>query len=325
MQEATFHHNFNLFLEKLELNADVTGHKAPMELTQTVGKGTIRRCSPRLDMELVVSDYTFHQRRTIDFVATVPMVELTCCFRGGREVQASGVRHEIVPGHFSLQLLKPGEAHFEFTANEQFTMLGIGIPVSTFHYFMEEPDGRRSVDFADLLGPHSFRAFQARMNPVAVFKLTQLMQGIQSGSMRNIEMECAVLDLWMLALRTFFEDRHDPSVSLNRDEIAKIKRARQIMLEHMAEPPSLLQLSHMIGMNDYKLKMGYKEMYGTTVFGDLREQRLDQALHLLQVGGNSVTEVSCAVGYSNPSYFAEAFRKKYGCNPGTLVRNRLFS
>ncbi|MBE0343992.1 helix-turn-helix domain-containing protein, partial [Paenibacillus sp. 28ISP30-2] len=41
--------------------------------------------------------------------------------------------------------------------------------------------------------------------------------------------------------------------------------------------------------------------------------------------GNSVTEVSCAVGYSNPSYFAEAFRKKYGCNPGTLVRNRLFS
>lgn len=53
----------------------------------------------------------------------------------------------------------------------------------------------------------------------------------------------------------------------------------------MAEPPSLLELSRLIGLNDYKLKTGFKEMYGTTVFGYLREQRLEKAYRLLMEGG----------------------------------------
>lgn len=61
--------------------------------------------------------------------------------------------------------------------------------------------------------------------------------------------------------------------------------SEDILLERMAEPPSLLELSRLIGLNDYKLKTGFKEMYGTTVFGYLREQRLEKAYRLLMEGG----------------------------------------
>ncbi|SHE13431.1 Adenosine deaminase [Chlamydia abortus] len=54
------------------------------------------------------------------------------------------------------------------------------------------------------------------------------------------------------------------------------------MLERMANPPSLLELSRMIGINDNKLKIGFKELYGTTVFGYLREKRLEKALNLIR-------------------------------------------
>ncbi|MNI64355.1 Regulatory protein PchR [compost metagenome] len=76
----------------------------------------------------------------------------------------------------------------------------------------------------------------------------------------------------------------------------------------------------MIRLNDYKLKVGFKDMYGSTVFGYLRDQRLEKAFLLLQQGNMNVNETSCAVGYSNSSYFAEAFRDKYGVNPGEFVR-----
>ncbi|WP_249664415.1 helix-turn-helix transcriptional regulator, partial [Lysinibacillus sp. D4B1_S16] len=74
----------------------------------------------------------------------------------------------------------------------------------------------------------------------------------------------------------------------------------------------LMELSRLIGLNDFKLKKGFKEMYGTTVFGYLREKRLEQASLLLQNGTMNVMEVANAVGCSNPSHFAEVRKEKYG-------------
>ncbi|MED1919102.1 AraC family transcriptional regulator, partial [Bacillus thuringiensis] len=39
-----------------------------------------------------------------------------------------------------------------------------------------------------------------------------------------------------------------------------------------------------------------------------------------QQGEMNVTETSSAIGYTNTSYFAEAFREKYGVNPNVFVR-----
>ncbi|GGG88660.1 hypothetical protein GCM10010918_54090 [Paenibacillus radicis (ex Gao et al. 2016)] len=93
------------------------------------------------------------------------------------------------------------------------------------------------------------------------------------------------------------------------------------MLERMTDPPTLIELSRMIGLNDCKLKTGFKALYGTTVFGYLREKRLEKAFQLLQQGTLNVTETSHAVGYSNSSYFSEAFRDKYGVNPGKIIHH----
>ena len=50
-------------------------------------------------------------------------------------------------------------------------------------------------------------------------------------------------------------------------------------------------------------------MFGTTVFGYLREKRLEKAFLLLQEGNLNVTDIASAVGYSIPSYFAEILRR----------------
>ncbi|RAV22811.1 helix-turn-helix transcriptional regulator [Paenibacillus contaminans] len=321
MSEASFHQNFNLFFDGLQLPRKSTDRTEHMPLDTLFGEGSIRRIVPRFDMEVVVSEYTFYENRTLTLSPKASMVELSYCFQGEREVSFAGSRYEFTEGTCTLQFLnRQDEIRFDFTANKPFLLLGIGIPISTFHHFMEDDSGERAVDFDRILDGRGFRAFQDTIDPAATVMLNRIVQASRVRGTKNFEMECAVMELLSSAFRSFLFDGNPESPRLSKDDMDKIRIARRIMLERMAEPPTLIELSRMIGMNDYKLKIGFKEMYGTTVFGYLRDKRLEQALRLLQAGSITVIEASCAVGYNNPSYFAEVFREKYGVNPGELVR-----
>ncbi|WP_327204703.1 helix-turn-helix transcriptional regulator [Paenibacillus sp. DMB20] len=216
--------------------------------------------------------------------------------------------------------MKEVGVHFEFNGNEPLLMLGIGIPVSTFHRFMEEGGGGRSADFTRILGQASFRAFQETLQPAASIILERMLGSLQNRGTKNLEIECSVLELLSMAFQSFLTDGSSGMTKLSKSDMQKIREARDIMIKRMIDPPTLIELSRLIGMNDCKLKSGFKEMFGTTVFGYLRDIRLEKALLLLQQGNLNVNETSCAVGYSNSSYFSEVFRQKYGVNPGKLVK-----
>ncbi|GGF95262.1 helix-turn-helix transcriptional regulator [Paenibacillus aceti] len=248
----------------------------------------------------------------------MPMIELNYCMRGSRQFSVDGKPYSFAPGMVSLQLIGETRVQFEFNEDEPYHMLSIGIPVSTFHHFIENADGTKLLDFSMLLGARNYRVFQEAIDPVSSVIMDRLMYSLSKQDTRNLELECSVLELLSAAFQSLLMERRPPVLSKN--EMQKIRQARELILEGMSNPPTLIELSRMIGLNDYKLKVGFKEMYGTTVFGYLREKRLEKALQLLQQGNMNVYETSLAVGYSNPSHFAQAFRGKYGVLPGSLVR-----
>lgn len=318
MIETDFHLNFNQFFDGLRLHRQYADRSEPMELSSQIGVGSVQRCVPRHDMDIVISEMTFNREFAMPINTSTPMVELNYCLQGSREVHVNGKSYAFTPGMCSLQLIQETGVHFEFDGNQPYVMLGIGIPVATFHHFVADASGSRSVDFSKLLGQRKFRIFQETVDPATSIILNRLMQSVHKGEIRNLEMECSVLELLSSAFQSFLVDRKPHRLS--DSDMQKIRQARDMILERMTDPPSLIEISRMIGLNDYKLKVGFKEMYGTTVFGYLREKRLEKALLLLQEGNMNVYETSLAVGYSNPSYFAEAFRDKYGVTPGSLVK-----
>lgn len=107
-----------------------------------------------------------------------------------------------------------------------------------------------------------------------------------------------------------------------RDEAALAAAAR-ILQTRCHEAHSIAQLSRAVHLNEFKLKRGFRERFGTTVFGFLRQQRMESARALLQNGSRSVIEVANAVGYSNPSHFARAFKDAFGLNPSELLADAL--
>ncbi|HMQ42776.1 MAG TPA: AraC family transcriptional regulator, partial [Mariniflexile sp.] len=97
--------------------------------------------------------------------------------------------------------------------------------------------------------------------------------------------------------------------------VIKIRKAKDIIVSRMAEPPSLQELADEIGLNLKKLKEGFKQIYGDSVFSFLFDYKMEVARKLLESGENNVNEVGLKVGYSTGSHFIAAFKKKYGTTP----------
>ena len=102
---------------------------------------------------------------------------------------------------------------------------------------------------------------------------------------------------------------------VDEDNVLKIKRAKEIIITKMAEPPGLQELADDIGLNLKKLKMGFKQIYGDTVYGFLFDYKMDYARKLLDSGSYNVNEVGLKIGYSTGSHFIAAFKKKFATTP----------
>lgn len=107
-------------------------------------------------------------------------------------------------------------------------------------------------------------------------------------------------------------------LSLKEEDMNKIRTAKKFVESDLQNPSSLLVLSRKAGINDYKLKKGFKELTGHTVFGYLYKLRMEKAHYYLTEEKRSVNEVSFLVGYKNAQHFISAFKKHYNILPGSL-------
>jgi AraC-like DNA-binding protein len=108
----------------------------------------------------------------------------------------------------------------------------------------------------------------------------------------------------------------------DQETVRKIKHAKEYLLKHMETPPGLKELAKISGLNEYQLKVGFKEIYGNTVFGYLLDHKLDHARVLLDSAKYQVNEVAYQIGYTNPSHFIAAFKKKFGITPKKYLMNK---
>lgn len=101
----------------------------------------------------------------------------------------------------------------------------------------------------------------------------------------------------------------------DEENVKKIKKAKEIILANMAEPPTLAELSSEVGLSLKRLKEGFKQIYGDSVYSFLFDHKMDYAKRLLETGQYNVNEIGLKVGYSTSSHFIAAFKKKYNTTP----------
>lgn len=113
----------------------------------------------------------------------------------------------------------------------------------------------------------------------------------------------------------------DRDCCLQPNDIARLQMAKNVMMKNMSEPPTLRELARLVGLNQKKIKQGFRELFDTTVFGFLRQYRMEQARLMFEKDLSSVSEVAGAVGYTNVSHFGAAFKSHHGVLPGEYKRS----
>ncbi len=104
-------------------------------------------------------------------------------------------------------------------------------------------------------------------------------------------------------------------------EKEKIILAREIILQNLHEPPTIPELSRQIGINQCYLKKGFKELFKSTVYEFVLEQKMMKAKILLSQNTKTISQIAEEVGYSNTSNFSNAFKRYTGMFPTELAKN----
>jgi AraC-like DNA-binding protein len=110
------------------------------------------------------------------------------------------------------------------------------------------------------------------------------------------------------------------SRSIKTLEREKLYQAKEILSKNLDAPPSLTELSRQIGLNTFKLKKDFKELFGVPVFKYLQNERMIRAHELIRSNRATVQEAAWQVGYDSLSSFSNAFTKKFGFRPSEVKR-----
>lgn len=105
-----------------------------------------------------------------------------------------------------------------------------------------------------------------------------------------------------------------PFLKDNRN-VEIIKKAKTILVQNLSENITIEKLSRAVGMNEHNLKLGFKEIYGSTVHQFINNYKLIEAKNQLLSGNYRIQEIAENFGYKNTSHFIGSFKKKFGQTP----------
>lgn len=162
-----------------------------------------------------------------------------------------------------------------------------------------------------VIGPNFY------MTPDMQNAVQKILSNQYAGSTRMMFLKSQVTELLSHFFGLISAPENDP---IKEQDKKKLHYAREILSNNIETPPTLPELSKLIGLNSYKLKKNFKELFGVPVFKYLQNERLNKAHDLLRDGDIGIQQAAWAVGYESLSSFSNAFVKKFGFRPSEIKK-----
>ncbi|MDA9323813.1 helix-turn-helix transcriptional regulator [Flavobacteriaceae bacterium] len=197
-------------------------------------------------------------------------------------------------------------------ANSQ--VISILISIKKFHSLFSNESDQISFLNNDNIENKLYK--EKKIGPMIAVILNQMYQQSLNLSMYKLYLRGKVFELMSLYFNKDKEmDIEQCPFLADDNNIKKIKKAKEIIISRMIEPPTLVELAKEVDISLKKLKQGFKQVYGASVFSFLIDYKMQVSKRLLSSGNYNVNEVALRVGYSTATHFINAFKKKFGTTP----------
>lgn len=163
-----------------------------------------------------------------------------------------------------------------------------------------------------------------KINPPITTRMLMILEEIRqcqfNGGIKKLFLQSKALELLALQCEQYerAEQLRPEVLTLSPLDKEKLYYARDLLLQHMQDPPSLPELSRMAELNEFKLKNGFRLLFENTVFGYLNDHRMEYARKMILQQRYSLTEIADQLGFSSIQHFSLAFKKKFGISPSKI-------
>lgn len=264
------------------------------------------------------SDTTYHYSREvgIDLIQFHFGIKGRAKFIFNQGRYALDLREEV-----SLFLYNPQkELPVQLEIAPQSWVISVLISIKKFHGFFSE-----EADYIPFLSPGNQDKKYYKddvINPSMAIVLSQLFHFNLHPTIKKLYFKGKIYEL----LSLYFNRPEDANTEqcpflTDEENVIKIRRAKDIVIANMAEPPGLQELADQVGINLKRLKLGFKQIYGDSVYSFLFDYKMEYARKLLDSGSYNVNEAGLKIGYSTASHFIAAFKKKFGTTPKKYLMN----
>lgn len=268
----------------------------------------------------VVSDWkmNYFSDTNVRGVNSGEYIQLLFCFNDGVSWNIAGSRQSmsIQKGESCIYCGHGKMEYICYPKGNEFLFKNIKLPLSYFGRILSDHFENGEIDVYE----------KKLRNGISKIEITPYMEHIFAelqdfaqyrGGLGHLYLESKIFELLSVYLSEVLEldilaPGHTVISRTDRDAIVEAKR---IIDGQLAFAPGCEALAKKVGVSTSKLTKGFSAMFGTSVHAYIIERRLEKAAGLLLESDLNVSQVAALVGYSKPSNFSAAFKKKYGVIP----------
>lgn len=283
-----------------------------------IGTGKVIRTHIRPGMEIMLTDVTFEQDMKLYISEACQLFELSYCIHGDIYCEWDGKKSYTEGQNGTVLFLEDVVVYEEKKAGIRNQLLEIRLtPDALMHYAGDVSEKQQMEKW---LRHHRGNIDRFPDSPALQRCVSDMIHCKHQGSLKRLYMEGKALEFIALFGEADSYGTIGGNMDLKRDDITKLKQVHELVQTHFEQPLSIRELAKQVEINEFKLKKGFRELYGMTIFELVRQKRMEKALWYMEVEHLNVGETAVSVGYSNASNFTTNFRKQYGCNPGDYLK-----
>jgi AraC-like DNA-binding protein len=329
------HQEKDYLYEKMELTSKEYGkiphHLIPFETDEdglslqasgTFGSMLLReeKCD---DFNICHQSYKIKEDVDLYTAIDAPSLGLHFTLKNNIQYAFDGLPEGVILKHQYNMIYVPSlQYKYAFLKSEEYSTFSIHFTASYLERWKDPfPLLMKFLDKAQQKTPTLISKANLSATPEMLAIIHSILRCTSTGTLKKMFLQAKILELLMLSLQHLDPSMYLPKPGLRRTDIQKIQEAKDYLVDHMENPCSLRTLAHQVGINVFKLKKGFRQLYGTTVFNLLTEERMQRARSLLLESDMFINEISMATGYKNLSNFTAAFKKRFGYPPSAIKQS----
>jgi AraC family transcriptional regulator, transcriptional activator of the genes for pyochelin and ferripyochelin receptors len=137
------------------------------------------------------------------------------------------------------------------------------------------------------------------------------------GNLRRFYFDMKMKEFLLLLLMQE-EQRQAALDKMSKSHFDSIHESRQIIDTRFDAHITLSDIAKQVGLNEFKLKAGFRRLFGVGMFEYLLKTRMQKARNLLLETKLPIKDVASRTGYTSKQSFQNAFKKYYDETPGSF-------